>query len=58
VSSYHRYLDRYRTAPAEAAKLLNQGETPRDTSLDAAEHAAYTMVASLLFNLDETITKE
>ena len=41
-----------------AAKLLTQGESPRLESLDANEFAAYTMVASLLLNLDETVTKE
>ena len=36
----------------------NQGESPRDPKLDAAELAAYTTVASIILNLDETITKE
>lgn len=41
-----------------ATKLLAIGEAPRDETLDACEHAAWTMVASAMLNLDETITKE
>jgi hypothetical protein len=37
---------------------LSEGEHPRDETLDAAELAAYTAVASLILNLDETVTKE
>jgi hypothetical protein len=40
-----------------ALKLLEVGESPRDTRLDAAELAAWTTVASVILNLDETITK-
>jgi hypothetical protein len=56
--SYQHYLDLYRTDPAAAEKFLGEGESPRDPSLDAPELAAYTTVASLILNLDETITKE
>lgn len=52
------FLARYRDAPGEAERLLKTGERPRDVSLDRVEHAAMTMMASLLLNLDETITKE
>lgn len=46
-------------ANAEAAKkLLAIGATPRDESIDPAEHASYTLVGNLLLNLDETMTKE
>ena len=41
----------------EAIKLLSHGEAKRDESLDATELAAWTMVASTILNLDETITK-
>jgi hypothetical protein len=54
--AYHR--DRYQGSPASAEKLLSQGERPRDASIPAAEHAAYTMVASMLLNLDEAVTKQ
>jgi hypothetical protein len=54
-------LDRFRAkyqADADAAKkLISVGESPVDEKLDASEFAAYTMVASLLLNLDETLNK-
>ena len=40
-----------------AEKLLSVGESPRDESLPSHELAAYTVIASVLLNLDETITK-
>ncbi len=52
------YLDDYKAKPEAAAKYLSQGESPRDAELDASELAAYSTVASLILNLDETITKE
>jgi hypothetical protein len=48
----------YERDPAAAAKLLEVGESPRPESLDPAELAAWTTVASVILNLDETITKE
>jgi hypothetical protein len=37
---------------------LRVGESKADDRLDQAELAAWTMVASAILNLDETITKE
>lgn len=51
------HLDDYRQHPKAALELLGVGDSPRDESLDAVEHAAWAMVANLLLNLDETITK-
>jgi len=53
-----RALTRYGGDREAAVALVSQGESARDESLDPAKHAAYSYVASLLFNLDETITKE
>jgi hypothetical protein len=39
----------------EAKALLAMGEAKRDESLDAAEHAALTVVMQAIFNLDATI---
>jgi hypothetical protein len=58
LNSFHRYLDEYQTSREAALKLLGQGESPRSESLDVPELAAYTAVASLILNLDETVTKE
>ena len=50
--------ERYRRDRAAASALLAVGETRSDPALDSAELAAWTMVASTVLNLDETITKE
>ena len=51
-------LDRFQSKPETASKFLNQGEYPRDPKLDVKELAAYAFVASLILNLDETLTKQ
>ena len=55
---YHRSLDLFRTDPAAAADLLQQGEFPLPDPRDDAQLAALTTVASLLLNLDEVITQQ
>jgi mono/diheme cytochrome c family protein/cytochrome c553 len=50
-------LSTYRQDPAAAAKLLAVGDSPVDASLPAAELAAWTIVASQILNLDESLTK-
>jgi hypothetical protein len=52
----HR-LDHYKQQPAEAAKLIVIGAS-KPGNVEATELAAWTMVASTILNLDETITKE
>jgi len=48
----------YRKDPQAARKLLSVGESPRDRRLDPSEHAAWTTLASVILNLDETVTKQ
>jgi hypothetical protein len=48
----------YAANPEAAGQLLSVGESPRNMSLDSATHAALTMVANTILNLDETITRE
>ncbi len=55
---HQQHLEKYQANVEGAKKLLGVGASPRNEQLDPAEHAAYTMVASLLLNLDETVTKE
>ncbi len=50
-------LEKYQNDPEAAAKLLSVGESPRDLSINPVELAAYTVVASTILNLDETISK-
>jgi len=47
----------FQQEPAAAESLLAVGESPRDTSLNAVEHAAFTNVAIAILNLDEAITR-
>jgi hypothetical protein len=56
--SFNHYLDRFHTNQSAALKLLSEGEHKRDQTLDVSQLAAYTSVASLILNLDETVTKE
>ena len=57
LDSFHRSLDRFRTDAPAAIKLASEGES-RDATPDVSDLAAYTNVASLILNLDETVTKE
>jgi hypothetical protein len=47
----------YAADPKAAHALVSEGETKSDASIPAPELAAWTMVASEMLNLDETITK-
>jgi hypothetical protein len=57
VRLYQHQLDAYRARPESARALLRTGESPVDPALDPCELAAWTMTASVLLNLDETITR-
>ncbi len=50
-------LTRFRENPDAAAAYLQYGEAERDTDLTPEEHAAWTTIATLIFNLSEMITK-
>ena len=52
-----RRLEQYRQHPAEAAGLIAIGASAPER-VEPAELAAWTIVASTILNLDETITKE
>ena len=51
-------LKRYQADAKEATKLATIGLAPRPADLDMAEHAAWTVLASVILNLDETLTRE
>jgi hypothetical protein len=50
-------LEIYRAKPEDAAKLITTGAKPPPQDIDPAELAAWTLVASQILNLDETITR-
>jgi len=58
VKLYTKQLGHYQSNRDEGLKLLSVGRSKRDESLDISQHAAMTMMANLILNLDETITKE
>src|SRR5262249_1304849 len=53
-----RFRDEYRAHPDDAAKLLSQGDSATNAALDPADLAAHAAVASLLFNMDEAVTRQ
>ncbi|MBK9165914.1 MAG: DUF1553 domain-containing protein [Bryobacterales bacterium] len=58
TGSLRYHLDYFSGREAQAEKFLAQGDSPADPALPRRELAAYAAVASLLLNLDETVTKE
>jgi hypothetical protein len=48
---------RYSSDAEAAKKVISVGESPVPTDVAAGDLAAYTMVANLLLNLDEVVTK-
>jgi hypothetical protein len=56
-SLYEKQLAHFTTNKAAASKLLAIGDSKPDPKRDPAELAAWTLVASTILNLDETITK-
>jgi len=53
-----RYRQGFKTNPQSAAQMIRHGESSLDPKLDPGELAAYTATASVILNLDETITLE
>ena len=50
-------LAKFEADKEAATKLINVGESKPNEKLDASQLAAWTIVANLILNLDETITK-
>lgn len=57
VEAFNERLAYYQTAPDKAEQVLAVGESPLTGELPTANHAAMTIVARLLMNLSEFITK-
>jgi hypothetical protein len=58
-NSFAESLEKFKGDAAAAEKFVaNTGEWPRDKTLNASELAAYTNIASLILNLNKTVTKD
>ena len=56
-TAHQKYLRFYDSRMEDARKLVTQGESKADASLNAAELAALTMTVNQLLNLDEALVK-
>ena len=56
-SSLQQMQKHYAADPKAAHALVDVGEKKRDASIPEPELAAWTMVASEMLNLDETVNK-
>jgi len=54
----HEAQGRYQEDRQAATELISTGESARDEQLEVVEHAAWTVVANVIANLDETLTRE
>ena len=57
LEAFERRLTAFRKDPSRALELLAVGESPRDERFDPAELGALAVVASMILNLDETLTR-
>ncbi|MGB0599382.1 MAG: PSD1 and planctomycete cytochrome C domain-containing protein [Rubripirellula sp.] len=58
LSGLQRTRLQFADHPAEAVQLLEMGDSPRNETLDAAEHAAWASLTLAILNLDETLNRE
>jgi hypothetical protein len=54
---HSRHLEQYRADPEAARKLVSTGESPLPQDLDVGALAAWSSVARVIFNLQETLTR-
>ncbi len=57
LKAFTAQLEECRKNAESASRILEVGESKRDDKLDASELAAWTTVAGMILNLDETVTK-
>lgn len=60
TGAWHAFQTEFSSSRSEATLLLDTGEAPNQLAddTDVSQHAAMTLLATLMLNLDETITKE
>ncbi|MFP6615621.1 MAG: DUF1549 and DUF1553 domain-containing protein [Candidatus Hydrogenedentota bacterium] len=58
ITGLESYKEHFEASKEDATSLLSVGNSPYDETMTETELAAYTMLASVILNLDETITRE
>jgi hypothetical protein len=57
-TSLQKFSERFRQSPGSAEQFVSHGEAARNKSIDTVDLAAHTAVASILLNMDESISKD
>jgi hypothetical protein len=57
LEAYRAHLAEFQQNKPAAEQFIHFGDTPCDESLEATELAAWTMIANMILNLHETVTK-
>jgi hypothetical protein len=57
IKGYEEEYERFAANPLEAKEFLKVGDYPQDPSLDPLECAAMMHVVTIIYNLDEAISK-
>ena len=55
---YRQQYEIYEQDNEAAMKIISAGESSVPEGLDQVEHATWTALASIILNLDETVTRE
>ncbi len=58
LPEFTAHLQAFKADEEKTKALLSEGESPLPANVNEAELAAYTAIARILLNLDETLTKE
>ena len=58
AEAYQKQKAVFTKYPSKADELLAMGDSPRDKNLNREEHATWTVLASMILNLDETLNRE
>jgi hypothetical protein len=58
VEALGAYRARFAANPTQANEFISIGESNKEHGLDSVELAAWTTLATLVLNLDESVTKE
>jgi hypothetical protein len=57
VAQIAKHIERYQASPQDAQQLTQLGETKPPSAFAAQELAAYTLLASTVLNMDETLNR-